>query len=256
MVSEKNWSADVNNTKVLLILGGSSDLGTAFVREMHTHYDHIILHYNTFSSALSKLTTILGDKISLIQADFTNREKSLQFVNDLLNLENIPTHILHLPSEKGGIKRFSKMSWEEFDKRLNIGLRSIVMILIKLLPLMVKRGEGRILIMLTIHTCQEPLKGCADYITEKYALLGLIKALAIEYRDKNILINGLSPGAIDTRFNRDLPEIVLQTYAGKSGKNLTVDDLIPKIYNCLFNISKKTTGNNFIIDGKGLKKYE
>ena len=61
---------------------------------------------------------------------------------------------------------------------------------------MAKRKKGKIIFMLTVHTCQTPLKGCADYITEKYALLGLMKALAVEYANKGITVNGISPGAI------------------------------------------------------------
>ena len=245
-----------DKSDVLLILGGSSDIGIAYIKASHGRYHRVIAHYNTLSCELSDLKANLGDKLTLIKADFTDTNSSISFVNAILNLDVVPTYILHLPAEKGGIKRFSKMSWDDFNHRLNIGLRSIVMVLNKLLPAMEKRGGGKVLIMLTIHTCQKPLKGCADYVTEKYALLGLMEALAVEYSDKGVFVNGISPGAINTRFNRDLPEVVLQKYAEAAGRNLLVSDVVPSIDYLLSDDSGAINGNNFVLDDKGLKKYE
>ena len=165
--------------------------------------------------------------------------------------ELIPTHIIHLPAQKGAVNRFSKISWDQFEHRMSISVRSIVIVLNKLLPQMAKRKQGKILFMLTVHTCQIPLKGCADYITEKYALLGLLKALAVEYANKGITVNGISPGAIETKFNSELPEFVIKQYSeGRvSGKNMLVREVIPTIQFLLSDQAGCITGQNIAVDG-------
>lgn len=240
--------------KVILILGASSDIGVGLIKKVNSDYNFIIAHYNSTSLQLQRLKLELGDKLILLHADFTDENSTNEFVDSIINKNIIPSHILHLPAEKGGIKRFSKMNWADFEKRILIGLRSIVVVLSKLLPRMSKLGGGKILIMLTIHTCQTPLKGCSDYVTEKYALLGLIKALSVEYEDRNITINGISPGAIDTKFNSELPGFVLEQYAAGSvsGKNLSVDDILPDIEYLLSDKSGNISGENFALNGSGL----
>jgi len=243
-----------NKNKVLLVLGASSDIGVGLIKKVSNDYDFIIGHFNSPSENLEKLKLAFGSKLILLSANFNNLNSTNSLVESIINNGLIPTHILHLPAVPGNIKRFSKMPWDDFEKRIFISLRSIVLILKALLPLMSKQGGGKVIIMLTIHTTQKPLKGCSDYVTEKYALLGLIKSLAAEYEDKGITFNGVSPGAIDTKFNNMLPDFVLEQYAAgsDSGSNLKVEEILPDI-EYLFSIKcDKVTGENFVLDGSGL----
>ena len=61
--------------------------------------------------------------------------------------------------------------------------------------------------MLTSCTTNIPPKYLASYVTSKYALLGLVKALSNEYADKGIRINGISPSMIETKFLENIPLI-------------------------------------------------
>lgn len=241
---------------ILLVLGASSEIGIGYIKSVMNRYDYIIAHYNSSREKLEKLKEVVGDRLILLSADFSDEASTRIFIDNLKETGLVPNHILHLPALKGSIKRFSKMPWNDFEERINLSLRSIVSVLSFLLPLLVKRGGGKIIIMLTIHTAQKPLKGCADYVTEKFALLGLIKALASEYEDKNIIFSGISPGAINTKFNSDLPEFVLEQYAAnsKSGDNLNVSDLLPDIEYLFSDKCDNITGKNYVIDGSGLEK--
>lgn len=241
-------------SKVLLVLGASSDIGLGFIKKVANDYDFVIGHFNSASKDLEDLQEALGGKLMLFSANFNDKNSTNNMIEMIINNGLIPVHILHLPAVAGNIKRFPKIGWDEFEKRIFISLRSIVLILEALLPKMSKEGGGKVVIMLTIHTTQKPLKGCADYVTEKYALLGLIKALASEYEGKGITFNGVSPGAIDTKFNEQLPDFVLEQYAAgsKSGNNLKVDEILPDIEYLFSKKCDNVTGKNFIIDGSGL----
>tara|TARA_B100001123_G_C15188953_1_gene978481 strand:- start:251 stop:997 length:747 start_codon:yes stop_codon:yes gene_type:complete len=242
-----------SDEKILLILGASSDIGVELIRRFSNQYSYIIAHYNSSDKDLQSLRNDIGDKILLLHSDFSDEKSTYKFVNSILDKELIPTHIIHLPAQKGTVNRFSKISWKKFELRMNISLRSIVIVLNKLLPQMAKRRQGKILFMLTIHTSQIPLKGCTDYITEKYALLGLLKSLSVEYANKGITVNGISPGAIETKFNSELPEIIIKKYSeGRvSGRNMLVREIIPTIEFLLSDRSGCITGQNIAIYGEG-----
>lgn len=240
--------------KVLLVLGASSEIGVGFIKKVANNYDFIIAHFNSSSKNLEDLNQALGNKLIMLRANFNDKNSTNNMIDMIINNGLIPMHILHLPAVPGNIKRFTKIGWDEFEKRIFISLRSIVLILEALLPKMSKEGGGKVVIMLTVHTAKKPLKGCSDYVTEKYALLGLIKALASEYEDKGITFNGMSPGAIDTKFNKKLPDFVIEQYAAgsESGNNLRVEDILPDIDYLFSDKCDNITGKNFIIDGAGL----
>jgi 3-oxoacyl-[acyl-carrier protein] reductase len=235
------------------VLGASSDIGIEFIKQVYGQYSCIIAHYNRDAEALQALKNDIGDRIMLLQSDFSDEENTRNFVNTIISENLIPTHIMHLPALKGTVSRFSKIGWNQFENRMCISVRSIVIILNKLLPHMAKRKQGKILFMLTVHTYQTPLKGCADYITEKYALLGLMKALAVEYANKGITVNGISPRAIETKFNSELPEFVIKQYAeGRaSGMNLLVREIIPVMQFLLSDEANCITGQNIAMYGDG-----
>ena len=103
--------------------------------------------------------------------------------------------------------------------------------------------------MLTSCTINIPPKYLASYVTSKYSLLGLIKALSNEYADKGIRINGISPTMIETKFLSNVPELLVKQNAMNSptGRNLAVDDVIPLFEFLLSNQSNSITGQNIAI---------
>jgi 3-oxoacyl-[acyl-carrier protein] reductase len=77
------------------------------------------------------------------------------------------------------------------------------------LPGMVKQRYGRI-INITSVVAQAGNPGQANYIASKAGLLGLTKALAAELGSRNITVNAVAPGFIDTAMTEKLPESVKQ----------------------------------------------
>ena len=156
---------------------------------------------------------------------------------------------MHLPAGKCENMKFSKMTWQKFDEDINIALRSLLLVLNNFLPLMAKNKYGRVVVMLTSYTLNIPPKYLSSYVTTKYALLGLVKALANEYADKGIRINGVSPSMIDTKFLDSIPELIVKQNALNSptGKNLSVEDVIPTFEFLLSDDAECITGQNIAI---------
>ena len=70
------------------------------------------------------------------------------------------------------------------------------------LPVMLERGAGAIVNIASIHGFSI-IPGCFPYPVAKHALLGLTRALGIEYAARGIRVNAIAPGYIDTQICRD-----------------------------------------------------
>jgi 3-oxoacyl-[acyl-carrier protein] reductase len=96
-----------------------------------------------------------------------------------------------------------------------------------------------------------PPKALAHYTTTKYALLGLMKALAAEYADKHISINAVSPSMTETSFLSGLPVklIELSAAAHPLKRNASTQDIAPIIKFLLSSDADYIGGANVPVTG-------
>ena len=239
--------------RILFITGGSSEVGRAIILDQGKAFDRIVVHCSSRPERLAELQDLFGEKLSIICADFSNEQEATQMALQLKEKGIIPTDIIHLPAGKFELRNFSKLSWNSFESDLNISLRSITCILNVLLPEMAKRKQGRIIIMLSSVTSGVPPKYLSSYVVSKYALLGLIRALAAEYAEKGISINGVSPEMMETKYLNKIPDMVKEINRNNSPRKrlLVPTDVLPVFRMLLSEDSDAVTGQNIIItDGK------
>ncbi len=219
------------NANVLLVIGASSDMGMALIRSTHQCYDYIIAHYRHMSDELEKLSQELQDRLVLIQADLSREEEVIHMIGRIRDSQLAPTHIVHFPAPQCNNQRFHKIEWETIQNELDISLRSLVLILKEFLPAMAKKRYGRVVVILSFVINGMPPKYCANYVITKYAMLGLVRALAVEYADKGITVNGISPAWVETKYISNMHSILIEKNAQLSpiGRNLVPDDIIPAI---------------------------
>ena len=239
--------------KILLVTGGSSEVGMQLIRAAYTEYKLIYIQYFHMNEKLDTLINELMDlvEIVLIKADFSDINSILEFINTIKEKGSIPNNIVHLPAPKVYNKQFHKDKWENFDIGWEISVHSIVEILRAFIPAMTKQKYGRIVFMLTSNTINMPTKYQVSYVTVKYALLGLMKSLSVEYMDKGITVNGVSPDMMETKFLADIPELIVGQNAANSplGRNIRVDEVIPVIMHMLSDMGASMTGQNIGITG-------
>ncbi len=95
------------------------------------------------------------------------------------------------------------------------GIRSV-------LPAMLDKGTGSIVNVASVHASQI-IPGCFPYPVAKHAVVGLTRALAIEYAPRGIRVNAVSPSYVDTQVTRDY----LETFPDPAAERRRVEAIHP-----------------------------
>lgn len=108
----------------------------------------------------------------------------------------------------------ARMKDEDWDAVLNVNLRGAFVCTREASRMMTRQRYGRI-INITSISGQMGNAGQANYSAAKAGMIGLTKASAKELASRNITVNAIAPGFIETDMTAELPEDVQKAYLGQ-----------------------------------------
>ncbi len=242
----------MKDSKCLLVVGASSDVGLALIRQVAGIYDTIFAQYNSKSALIERLQA--EGKICYIipvKAYLADVAQVAQMLEVIKSETKVVDHIVHLAAPKTTNAKYVKRQWAEYEEAINVSVRSFVEITRAFLPAMQKQAYGKIIAMLTSCVVTVPPKYQAPYVSSKYMLLGLVNALAAEHASKGVMVNAVSPDMIETNFLSDITELIvkLNDAANPLGRNLTVADVIPAFEYLLSDGADAVSGQNIVVAG-------
>lgn len=115
-----------------------------------------------------------------------------------------PVTILVNNAGTSAYEPFTAITEESWDRLIRINLKGPFLVTRELVPDMLEAGWGRI-INISSSSAQTGAPAMAHYASSKGGVIGLTKALAIEYIEKGITVNNVPPGFIDTPLVREGP---------------------------------------------------
>src|SRR5207302_4003149 len=89
-----------------------------------------------------------------------------------------------------------RQPWSEWDRMLDVNLSGAYRVARGALPLLIESGGAIVLVASVLGT--QPMPGGMPYAVSKAGLLALMRGLAIEYAPRNVRVNAVSPGFMDT----------------------------------------------------------
>jgi 3-oxoacyl-[acyl-carrier protein] reductase len=196
----------MGNNKVALITGGSKGIGAAIAQALASDGFDIWLNYKSDHGAASRIAMKMeeaGRRCLLLPFDVSDPEAVLSHLSPLLEHET-PYALIN----NAGFKKDTIMAWmtqEEWSDVLRVNLDGFFHVTKPVLNSMLRRKEGRI-INIVSTSGQSGMPGQVNYSAAKAGLIGATKALAIEVARRNILVNAVSPGFIETEMVNDLPK--------------------------------------------------
>lgn len=192
--------------KIALVVGGSRGIGRAIALSLAASGFDIWLTYLSNHKAAEEVRKEVEKKGVACQlfafdiADSKATEEALGKISDA----NPPDVVVY----NAGIARDNLMVWmtkDEWDKVIDTNLNGFYNIMHVLLFAMLREKRGRIVII-SSTSGETGQAGQVNYSASKAGLIGAAKALAREVGKKNILVNVVAPGVIDTEMTKELPK--------------------------------------------------
>ena len=186
---------NLKNKKVI-ITGATGGIGNSIIKSF-VQQEAKVLATGTNEEKLKSLKNTNNDIITK-KFDISNHNDIEKFIEDTTNLLDGNPDIL---INNAGITRDNlslRMSNEEWNEVLNLNLTSTFLLCKFCLKKMIKNKYGKIVNITSVvgHTGNV---GQANYAASKSGIIGFSKSLALEYAKKNININCVSPGFIQTQ---------------------------------------------------------
>ncbi|GAK05459.1 acetoacetyl-CoA reductase [Geomicrobium sp. JCM 19037] len=201
--------ADLKN-KVAIVTGGARGIGAAITRELADNGVRVVINYNTSQGPSEKLVQEINDsggEALAVKGDVSNVEDASKIVEAAVNTFGQ----LDILVNNAGITRdstFKKLSEEDWSEVINVNLNSVYNTVSKSLPHLLESESGRIINISSIIGQQGGF-GQTNYAAAKAGMIGYTKSLALELARKNITVNAVCPGFIETEMVQEMPEKVL-----------------------------------------------
>ena len=182
--------------KTALVTGASGGIGGAIAKALHGQGAKVVLS-GTRVEALEALKAELGEKAFIAQAN----------LSDIASVETLPKAAeeaagagIDILVNNAGITKdnlFMRMKDDEWDQVIAVNLTAAFRLSRAVLRGMMKKRWGRI-IQITSVVGATGNPGQGNYAAAKEGLVGMSKSLAAEVASRNITVNAVAPGFIQT----------------------------------------------------------
>ncbi len=185
---------------IALITGGGRGIGAATAEALARKGAHVIVASRTQAELIATVTRLRAADLSaswqvLDVADDVAVDAAFdRIVAEFGRLDMLVNNAAIIASGA-----FAEMTMADWDRLMAVNLRGAVLCARRAFRLMRERG-GSIVNVSSLGgvPSTEKFPGYAAYTVSKFALTGLTEALAAEGKERNIRVNGVAPGAVDT----------------------------------------------------------
>ena len=216
--------------KYALVTGGSRGIGQAISIQLASMGYHVLINYKSNTEEANKtLNRIIenGGEGQLLQFDLENANE----INSALStwMEQNPEEYIEVLVNNAGIRKDNLFFWmtdDEWNQVINTNMNSVFYITRFLIKYMLNKKYGRIINIVSLSGISGR-PGQANYSAAKAGIIGLTKSLSLEAAKKNVTVNAIAPGFIETDMTKNLNQDELKKMIpmGRFGKADEVADL-------------------------------
>ena len=181
--------------KNVLITGATGGIGSAILDIFYKNGFNIIAS-GTNEDKLKKLQDKYSERVSAIKCDLSDENQ----INHLVSQVQASCDSIDILINNAGITKdnvFLRMQKDQWDDVINVNLNSNFLLTKLVIKGMIKKRWGRI-VNITSVVAKMGNPGQANYVASKSAIEGFSRTLAQEVASRNITINCVAPGFVDT----------------------------------------------------------
>lgn len=238
--------------KVALVTGGSRGIGKEVAKEFAKNGYNLAINYvsdNTNVEELQKEFKELGAESLFIKTDVTNFNDCENMVKSIIEkYGRIDVLVNNAGITKDNL--LIRMKEEDFDKVININLKGTFNVTKNIVPYMIKQKLGNIVNISSVVGVVGNAGQC-NYSASKAGIIGFTKSLAKELASRNIKVNAVAPGFIQT----DMTDVLSDTVKENINSQIplkrmgTANEVAKVVYFLASDASSYITGQVINVDG-------
>ena len=199
--------------KTAIITGGSRGIGKAIVEIFVKQGANVAFTYSSSSDAAKAIENKLSSKnvkVKSYKSDASNFEEAQLLAASVLEeFGSIDILINNAGITKDNL--LMRMSEEDFDRVIQVNLKSVFNMTKAVQRTMLKQRKGSIINMSSVIGVKGNA-GQSNYAASKAGIIGFTKSMAIELGSRNIRSNAIAPGFIVTEMTEELGEETIKQY--------------------------------------------
>jgi len=249
MLSNSNVKIDLSS-KTALVTGGTRGIGQAITYKL-AEAGASVIATGTRKPDIDKLNKVKNvPNIDYYWVDFSDDNSFSDFLEFVKTLPRLDVLVNNAGVNKIALNLETKTS--DYDHILNINLKAPYLISKEAVKIMIAKKSGGRIVNITSIWSEITRPGRSIYTTSKTGLVGLTKALAVEFAAKNVLVNGVGPGFTLTELTKqtnteeELIALVKKIPMKRMGRPDEIANLV--LFLCS-DLNTYLTGQNIIIDG-------
>lgn len=252
--SQKVNSPNIKTKKVAVITGGTGGLGSAIAKLFIQHGIAVALLFHSNQNRADNLVAELqdaGGAAMAIKADIVNPDEIHAAMTQIVEHLGEPAIVIHAATSPLQQRPVYDTARADFQTHLDIQVHAAVEVVRSAYPYMKNAGGGAVVNIASQVTADVPPARMIDYVTAKYALLGLSKSLAVEWAEDNIRVNVVSPGLVQTEMTQHYHDRIFKMEAARTPlkRIATPEDVARSVLFLVSDENNFITGLNLFVTG-------
>lgn len=199
----------MEENKVVLVTGGTTGIGKEIAIELAKAGYNVAINYRTEIEEMTELKKEIESynvKCTYYKADVSNFEETEEMCKKIITeLGRIDVVVNNAGITKDGL--IMRMKKEAFEQVVDINLGGTFNVTRNVVPYMVKQ-RGGVIINISSVVGVAGNAGQSNYAASKAGIIGFTKSLAKELASRNIRVNAVAPGFIETKMTEVLSDNV------------------------------------------------
>ena len=238
--------------KNAIVTGGTRGIGREIARTLAQNGANIAINYRKYNEEVESLIEELksfGVKVVACKCDVSNEEEVINFIKEVKDkFESIDILVNNAGITKDGL--IIRMSEKDFDDVIDVNLKGTFNTTKAVSSIMVKQRYGKIINISSVVGVAGNAGQC-NYAASKAGVIGFSKSVARELAARNINVNVIAPGYINTDMTSVLPdrvkeEVIKTIPMKKIGEPKEIANLVLFLSS---NLSNYITGKVINVDG-------
>lgn len=199
-----------NSNRPVLVTGASKGIGRAIALRVAALGHPVTVHYGgdrAGAEATAKAIVDAGGASDVIGFDVRDRDAARATLEE--RIKNGPFWGVVLSAGITRDNAFPAIDGKDWDDVLRTNLDGFYNVIHPLTMPMIRRRDGGRIVAIASVSGVIGNRGQVNYSASKAGLIGAIKALAVELAKRNITVNCIAPGLVETAMSGDMPQQII-----------------------------------------------